>query len=71
VTVHHTPGDACLMVCLCLLNVWTSSTDVTHGGARRVEVAVERNIKIAKDKLPPDAKIVSHVPDVRKILDEP
>ena len=36
-----------------------------------MEVAVERNIKIAKDKLPPDAKIVSHVPDVRKILDEP
>ena len=40
-------------------------------GVRRVEVAVERNIKIAKDKLPPDPEIVSQVLDVRKILDEP
>ena len=41
------------------------------GVLRRVEVAVERNIKIAKGKLPPDAEIVSRVIDIRKILQKP
>ena len=41
------------------------------GLLRRVEVAVERTMKIAKDRLPPDAEIVSHVIDVRQILKQP
>ena len=53
------------------ISLSSSSMDSTRCGVCRVEVAVERNIKIAKDKLPPDAEIISHVLDVRKILDEP
>jgi hypothetical protein len=37
----------------------------------RVVVAIERNLKIAKDRLPPNAEIVSQVVDVCKLLSEP
>ena len=51
---------------ICQLPVYDQWAALLH----RVVIAVERNIKVAKDKLPPCAQIVSKVVDVREILNE-